>query len=113
MCVSVVTSDTLQTPYRTPEDRSREVFYLIRYAGIVALSVEGEGKQTGGLYAVSIICPTFLIIRPADLGCDLSDVAMPSETVRVRVCRWSVVHVVLSCHPGQVAGQLRVHGWVS
>ena len=78
----------------------------------MSLSIESEGKQTGGLYAVSSICPT-LVICPAQLGSNLSDVAMPSETVRVRVCRWSVVHVVLSCHPGQVAGQLGVDGRVS
>ena len=53
MCISVVSSDTLHPPYWTPEDRSGEVFYLIHDAGTVALSVEGEGKQTGRLYAVS------------------------------------------------------------
>ena len=87
MCVIVVSSDTLHPPYRTPEDRPGEVFYLIHDAGTVALSVEGEGKQTGRLYAVSPVCPTF-IISSADLGSDLRDVALTSETGRVRVSRW-------------------------
>ena len=105
MCVIVVSSirsSTLHRPYRTPEDRPCEVLYLVHDAAAVTLSVESEGKQTGGLYAVSLVRPTFRI-GPADLGSDLSDVALTSETGRVRVSSWSVVHVVLSCHPGQVA----------
>ena len=115
MCVCVfnsIRSGSLQRPYRVAEDGPGKVLYLVHDAGAVTLSVESERKQTGGLYAVSLICPTTAIC-PADLGSDLSDVAMPSETVRVRVCRWSVVHVVLSCHPGQVAGQLGVHSRVT
>ena len=92
MCVIVVSSNTLCRPYRTAEDRSGEVLDLTHDAAVVTLSVESEGKQTGGLYAVSSICPT-LVICPAQLGSNLSDVAMPSETVRVRVCRWSVVQL--------------------
>ena len=88
MCVSVVSSDTLHPPYRTPEDRPGEVPYLIHDAGTVALSVEGEGKQTGGLYAVTLVRPTIGRICPADLGSDLRDVALTSETGRVRVSRW-------------------------
>ena len=107
MCVSVVSSNTLHPPYRTPEDRPGEVLYLTHDAAVVNLSVESEGKQTGGLYAVSPVRPTFLI-GPADLGSDLSDVAVANETGRVRVSRWSVLHVVLSCNPGQEAGQLGV-----
>ena len=56
MCVSVVSSirsSTLHRPYRTPEDRPCEVLYLVHDAAAVILSVESEGKQTGGLYAVS------------------------------------------------------------
>ena len=87
MGVSVVSADTLHPPYRTPEDRSGEVFYLIQYAGTVALSVEGEGKQTGRLYAFSNVHPTSGRICPADLGSDLRDVALTSETGRVRVSR--------------------------
>ena len=108
MCVSVVSSirsSTLHRTYRTAEDRSGEVFYLVHDAGTMALSVEGEGKQTGGLYAVSDISPTRAKFCPADLGSDLRDVTLTSETGRVRVSRWFVVHVVLSCHPGQVARQ--------
>ena len=112
MCVRVVSSNTLHPPNRTTEDRSREVLYLIKDTGPVALSVEGEGKQTGGLYAVSRIRPTNQRICPAVLFSDLRDLALASETGRVRVSRWFVVHVVLSCHPGQVAGQLRVDGRV-
>ena len=106
MCVSVVSSirsSTLHCPYRTPEDRPCEVLYLVHDAAAVTLSVESEGKQTGGLYAVSLVRPTIRRVCPADLGSDLSDVALTSETGRVRVSSWSVVHVVLSCHPGQVA----------
>ena len=104
MCVSVVSSDTLHLPYRTPEDRPGEVLYLVHDAGTVALSVEGERKETWRLYAVSLVRPTIGKGCPADLGSDLRDVALTSETGRVRVSRWFVVHVVLSCHPGQVAG---------
>ena len=88
MCVSVVSSDTLHPPYRTPEDRPGEVLYLIHDAGTVALSVEGEGKQTGRLYAVSLIKQTTERVCPANLGSDLRDVALTSETGRVRVSRW-------------------------
>ena len=105
--VSSIRSSTLHCPYRTPEDRPCEVLYLTHDAAVVTLSVESEGKQTGGLYAVSQVRPT-VIIGPADLGSDLIDVSIASETGRVRVSRWCVVHVVLSCYPGQVARQLRV-----
>ena len=106
MIVSVVSSiraSTLHCPDRTAEQGPGKVGELIHDAGVVTLSVESEGKQTGSLYA---ICPVLIIIEgvcPADLGSDLSDVALTSETGRVRVSSWSVVHVVLSCHPGQVA----------
>ena len=100
--VSSIRSSTLQCSYRTPEDRPGEVLYIATDAAAVTHSVESEGKQTGGLYAVSRVSPTFLI-GPADLGSDLSDVAISSETGRVRLSSWSVLHVVLSGHPGQVA----------
>ena len=105
MCLSVVSSfrsSTLHTPHWTPEERSCEAPYLTHDAAAVTLSIESEGKQTGGLYAVSPVRKTKRI-GPADLGSDLSDVALTSVTGRVRVSSWSVVHVVLSCHPGQVA----------
>ena len=101
-------SSTLQCSYRTPEERPREVLYLTHDAAAVSLSVESEGKQTGGLYAVSLVRPTSGRVCPADLCSDLSDVAIASETGRVRVSTWCVLHVVLSCHPGQIARQLRV-----
>ena len=105
MCVSVVSSirsSTLHCPYRTPEDRPCEALYLTHDAAAVTLSVESEGKQTGGLDAVLPVRPAIGGVRPADLGSDLSDVAIASETGRVRVSKWSVVHVVLSSNPGQV-----------
>ena len=111
MCVSVVSSirsSTLHRPYRTPEDRPCEVLYLVHDAAAVTLSVESEGKQTGGLFDFIPVRPT-IGIGPADLGSDLSDVALTSETGRVRVSSWSVVHVVLGCYPGQVARQLRIN----
>ena len=114
MCVRVVSSirsSTLNRSYRTPEDRPSEVLYLVHDAAAVTLSVESEGKQTGGLYAVSNVRPTSRI-GPADLGSDLSDVALTSETGRVRVSRWCVVHVVLSCYPGKIARQPSVDGRV-
>ena len=100
--VSSISSSPLHRSYRTPEDRPGEVLYIATDAAAVTLSVESEGKQTGGLYAVSPVLPT-CIIGPADLGSDFSDVALASETGRVRLSSWSVLHVVLSCHPGQVA----------
>ena len=65
MCVIVVSSirsSTLHRPHRTPEDRPCEVIYLTHDAAVVTLSVECEGKQTGGLYAVSPVLPTSIII---------------------------------------------------
>ena len=103
MCVGVVSSirsSTLHSSYRTPEDRPCEVLYLVHDAAAVTLSVESEGKQTGGLYAVSLVRPTRERVCSADLGSDLSDVALTSEAGRVRDSRWCVVHVVLSCYPG-------------
>ena len=101
--VSSIRSSTLHRPYRTPEDRPCEVLYLVHDAAAVTLSVESEGKQTGGLYAVSPVRPTIGRVCPADLGSDLSDVALTSEAGRVRVSSWSVVHVVLSCYPRKEA----------
>ena len=115
MIVSVVSSigsSALHRPDRTAEDGPGEVGELVHDAGVVTHSVESEGKQTGGFYA---IFPVPLIIEgvcPADLCSDLSDVAIASETGRVRVSRRSVGHVVLSRYPGQEAGQLRVDGRV-
>ena len=98
--VSSTWSSTLHRPYRTSEDRPGEVLYLVHDAGVVTHSVESERKQTGGLYAVSNVRPTIGRGYPADLGSDLSDVTMTIETGRVWVCRWSVIHIVLSCNPG-------------
>ena len=56
MIVSVVSSigsSALHRPDRTAEDWPGEVDELIKYAGVVTLSVESEGKQTGGFYAFS------------------------------------------------------------
>ena len=108
MCVIVISSSALQCPNRTPKNRSCEVLDIVHNAGVVTLSVESEGKQTGGLYAFKSVPPIIKWVCPADLRSDLTDVAIASSTGRVRVSRWNVVHVVLSCNPGQEAGQLRV-----
>ena len=100
--VSSISSSPLHRSYRTPEDRPGEIFNFTHDAAAVTLSVESEGKQTGGLDAVLPVRPAIGGVRPADLGSDLSDVAIASETGRVRVSKWSVVHVVLSSNPGQV-----------
>ena len=101
MYVSVVSSNTLHSPYRTTEHGPSKA-YIVHDAGVMNLSVQGEGKQTDGLDAISVVHKS-MRLPSADLGGDLSDVALTSETGRVRVSSWSVVHVVLSCHPGQVA----------
>ena len=106
--VSSIRSSTLHRPDRTAEHGPGKVGELVHDAGVVTLSVESEGKQTGSFYA---IIPVPIIIEgvcPADLCSDLSDVAIASGTGRVRDSRWCVVHVVLSCYPGQEARQLRV-----
>ena len=103
MIVNVVSSirpGTLHRPDRTPEDGPREVLQLVHDAGVVRHSIESEGKQTFSFYASVSVPPIIEWVGPADLCSDLSDVSIASETGRVRVCRWSVVHVVLSCHPG-------------
>ena len=115
MIVSVVSSirpGTLHRPDRTPEDGPREVLQLVHDAGVVRHSVEREGKQTFSFYAILLVPVIIEWVGPADLCSDLSDVAIASETGRVRVFRWSVGHVVLSRNPGQEAGQLRVDGRV-
>ena len=111
MFVSVVSSVSSSTPHRpdrTAEDGPGEVGELVHDAGVVTHSVESEGKQTGGFYAFIPVNRVIEGVCPADLCSDLSDVAIASETDRVRVARWSVGHVVLSSNPGQEAGQLRV-----
>ena len=98
--VSSIRSSTLHRPHRTAEDGPGEVGELVHDAGSVIHPVESEGKQTGGFYATSHFMKIIEWVCPADLRSDLSDVAIASETGRVRVTRWCVVHVVLSCHPG-------------
>ena len=73
-------------------------------------SVESEGEQTGGLYAIVPVLFITERVCPTNLCSDLSDVAIASVTGRVRVSRWCVLHVVLSGNPGQIARQLRVDG---
>ena len=53
--VSSIRSSTLHRPDRTAEDGPGEVGELVHDAGVVTLSVESEGKQTGSLYAVSLV----------------------------------------------------------
>ena len=58
--VSSSRSSTLHRPDRTAEDGPGEVGELVHDAGVVTHSVESEGKQTGGFYA---IVPVVLIIE--------------------------------------------------
>ena len=106
--ISSIRSSTLHRPDRTAEHGPGQVGERVHDAFGVSLSVESEGKQTGGLYAILTVSYISEGVCPADLCSDLSDVAIASETGRVRVSRWCVVHVVLSCYPGQIARQLRV-----
>ena len=108
--VSSIRSSTLHRPDRTAEHGPGKVGELVHDAGVVTHSVESEGKQTGGFYAIKFVIIIIEGVCPADLCSDLSDVAIASETGRVSVSRWCVVHVVLSCDPGQVAIELRVDG---
>ena len=110
--VSSIRSSTLHRPDRTAEDGPGEVGELVHDAGSVILSVESEGKQTGGFCAINTLPKMIDGVCPADLCSDFSDVAIAIETGRVRVSRWCEVHVVLSGNPGQEAGQLRVDGRV-
>ena len=110
--VSSIRSSTLHRPDRTAEHGPGKVGELVHDAGVVTHSVESEGKQTGSFYAIFIVVKITEGVCPADLCSDLSDVSIASGTGRVRVSRWCVVHVVLSCHPGQEARQLRVDGRV-
>ena len=115
MIVSVVCSlrsSTFHRPDRTAEHRPGEVGELVHDAGVVTLSVEGERKQTFSFYAILTVQIIIEGVCPADLCSDLIDVSIASGTGRVRVSRWCVVHVVLSCYPGQIARQLRVDGGV-
>ena len=110
--VSSIRSTSLHRPDRTAEDGPGEVGELVHDAGVVPHSVESEGKQTGGFYPINPIIQVTGGVCPAVLCSDLIDVAIAIETGRVRVSRWSEVHVVLSRNPGQEAGQLRVDGRV-
>ena len=101
--VSSVRSSTLHRPDWTAEDGPGEVGELVHDAGSVIHSVESEGKQTGGFDFIIIVAPISEWVCPADLCSDLSDVAIASDTGRVRVSRRCVGHVVLSRYPGQIA----------
>ena len=101
--VSSIRSSTLHRPDRTAEHGPGKVGELVHDAGVVTLSVESEGKQTGSFYAIITVQHIIEGVCPADLCSDLSDVAIASETGRVRLSRWCVLHVVLSGNPGKVA----------
>ena len=107
--VSSIRSSTLQPPDRTAEHRPGKVGDLVHDAGVVSLSVKSEGKQTGSFYAIFTVQMIIEGVCPADLCSDLSDVSIASGTGRVRDSRWCVVHVVLSCYPGQIARQPGVY----
>ena len=106
--ISSIRSSTLHRPDRTAEHGPGKVGELVHDAGVVTHSVESEGKQTGSLYALSQVPKIIEGVRPADLCSDFIDVAVVSETDRVRAYRWCVVHVVLSRYPGQVTREPRV-----
>ena len=110
--VSSIRSSTLHRPDRTAEHGPGKVGELVHDAGVVTLSVESEGKQTGSFYGASPVVSIVVGVCPAFLCSDLSDVSIAIRAGRVRVYRWCVVHVVLSCYPGQIARQLRVDGRV-
>ena len=86
--VSPIRSSTLHRPDRTAEDGPGEVGDLVHDAGVVTQSVDSEGKQTGGFYAIKAVPLIIEWVCPADLSSDLSDVTIASETGRVRVSRW-------------------------
>ena len=50
--VSPIRPSTLHRPYRTPEDGAGKILKTVHYAGVVSLSVQGEGEQTGGFYDI-------------------------------------------------------------
>ena len=50
-------STILHRSDRTAEDGPGEVGELVHDAGVVTLSVESEGKQTGSLYAITSVQP--------------------------------------------------------
>ena len=103
--VSSIRSSTLHRPDRTAEHGPGKVGELVHDAGVVTLSVESEGKQTGSLYAILSVVIIMEGVCPADLCSDLSDVSIANGTGRVRGSRWCVGQVILSCHPGQIARQ--------
>ena len=103
MFVGVISSSTLHRPDRTAEDGPGEVGELVHDAGVMTLSVQSEGKQTGGFNDILTVVIISGGVCPAFLSSDLIDVAIASETGRVRVSRWCVGHVVLSCNPGKIA----------
>ena len=91
MFISVVRSirsGTLHRPYWTPEDWPCKVGDLVHDAGVVSLSVQGEGEQTGSFYHIINVPPIIEGVCPADLCRDLSNVAIASDTGRVLVSRW-------------------------
>ena len=103
--VSSIRSSTLHRPDRTAEHGPGKVGELVHDAGVVTLSVESEGEQTDGFYTFSLVVIIIEGVCPADLCSDLINISIASETGRVRFTRGCVGHLVLSCHPGQVAGQ--------
>ena len=83
-----VENTVLHCPYWTSEDGQGEVRYRLRYAGAVTLTIEGKVEQASGLNLVCCVPITTKRVCPAFLCSDLIDVAIASETVRVRVSRW-------------------------
>ena len=100
MQIRVVSANTLDGPDGTPEHGAGEVFNLISEAAVITPTIETEGKQTGGLYAFIEVQQTEKWASSTHFSSDLRDVTIASKTVRVRVSRGRVVHVVLGSYPG-------------
>ena len=64
--VSSTRSSTLHRPDRTAEDGPGEVRKLVHDAGVVTHSVESEGKQTGGFYAIKSVMIIIEGVCPAE-----------------------------------------------
>ena len=108
MQISVVSADTLDGSDGTPEHGTGEVFNLVSEAAVIGSSIESERKETGGFYSVVVVQDTEQWVSSTNFSSDLRDVTIASEAGRVRVSRGSVLHIVLGCHPGQVAGEFCV-----
>ena len=86
--VSSIRSGTLHRSNWTPEDGSGKLGEFVHDAAGVSLSIESEGKQTGGFYAILPVVFTIEGVCPTNLCSDIINVSIASETGGVRVSRW-------------------------